>query len=243
MTIEIVPLRHADEIVAADDLATLVLDASPPLRDGDIVVVTHKAVSKNEGRIVDLGSVQPSARATEIAADHSDPRLVEVILRESRRILRQRGPLLVVETHHGLVCANAGVDRSNAPRPDAVVLLPSDPDASASRLRDALQRRTETRLGVIVADTMGRAWREGIVGTAIGASGLETLRELAGGVDPNGYQLTSTVIAIADELAAAADLAFGKLDRVPFVLIRGFSGTGGGSAREVIRQPERDLFR
>jgi coenzyme F420-0:L-glutamate ligase/coenzyme F420-1:gamma-L-glutamate ligase len=243
MTIEIVPLRHAGEIVAADDLATLVIDASPPLRDGDIVVVTHKAVSKNEERVVDLADVQPSARAVEIAADHSDPRLVEVILGESRRILRQRGPLLVVETHHGLVCANAGVDRSNAPRPDAVVLLPSDPDASASRLRGALEQRTQTRLGVIVADTMGRAWREGIVGTAIGSSGLETLRDLAGAVDPNGYELTSTAVAIADELAAAADLAFGKLDRVPFVLIRGFSAAGDGFARQVIRHPERDLFR
>ncbi len=243
MTIEIVPLGLADEIVESDDLAALVLGASPPLRDGDIVVVTHKAVSKNEGRVVDLGGVQPSARAVDVAASHSDPRLVEVILRESRRILRQRGPLLVVETHHGLVCANAGVDQSNAPRPDAVVLLPTDPDESASRLRTALEARTHTRLGVIVADTMGRAWREGIVGTAIGASGLETLRQLAGTVDPNGYQLNSTVVAIADELAAAADLAFGKLDRVPFVLIRGYPAAGDGSARQVIRRPERDLFR
>jgi coenzyme F420-0:L-glutamate ligase/coenzyme F420-1:gamma-L-glutamate ligase len=243
MTIEIVPLGLAGEIVESDDLASLVLDASPPLRDGDIVVITHKAVSKNEGRVVDLGDVQPSVHAVEVAADHSDPRLVEVILRESRRILRQRGPLLVVETHHGLVCANAGVDRSNAPRPDAVILLPIDPDESASRLRLALETRTHTRIGVIVADTMGRAWREGIVGTAIGASGLETLRELAGAVDPNGYELNSTVVAIADELAAAADLAFGKLDRVPFALIRGYSAVGNGSARKVIRPPERDLFR
>jgi coenzyme F420-0:L-glutamate ligase/coenzyme F420-1:gamma-L-glutamate ligase len=243
MTIEILPLGLAGDIVESDDLAALILGSSPPLYDGDIVVVTHKAVSKNEGRVVDLGDVQPSARAVEVAASHSDPRLVEVILRESRRILRQRGPLLVVETHHGLVCANAGVDRSNAPRPDSVVLLPSDPDASASRLRVALETRTHTRLGVIVADTMGRAWREGTVGTAIGASGVETLRDLTGAVDPNGYELNSTVVAIADELAAAADLAFGKLDRVPFVLIRGYAAAGNGSARQVIRAPERDLFR
>ena len=243
MTIEIVPLRLADDISESHDLAALVLAVSPPLRDGDIVVVTHKAVSKNEGRVIDLGTVQPSARAVEVAADHSDPRLVEVILRESRRILRQRGPLLVVETHHGLVCANAGVDRSNAPQPDAVVLLPSDPDASAARLRAALEAETGARLGVVVADTMGRAFREGIVGTAIGASGLETLRNLAGAVDPNGYMMSNTVVAIADELAAAADLAFGKLDRVPFVLIRGYSATGHGSASQLIRRPERDLFR
>jgi coenzyme F420-0:L-glutamate ligase/coenzyme F420-1:gamma-L-glutamate ligase len=243
MTIEIVPLRLADDISESDDLAALVLAVAPPLRDGDIVVVTHKAVSKNEGRVIHLATVQPSARAVEVAADHSDPRLVEVILRESRRILRQRGPLLVVETHHGLVCANAGVDRSNAPQPDAVVLLPSDPDASADRLRSALEAETGARLGVVLADTMGRAFREGIVGTAIGASGLETLRDLAGAVDPNGYTMSNTVVAIADELAAAADLAFGKLDRVPFVLIRGYSAAGHGSASQLIRRPERDLFR
>jgi coenzyme F420-0:L-glutamate ligase/coenzyme F420-1:gamma-L-glutamate ligase len=243
MTIEIVPLRLADDISESDDLAALVLAVAPPLRDGDIVVVTHKAVSKNEGRVIHLATVQPSARAVEVAADHSDPRLVEVILRESRRILRQRGPLLVVETHHGLVCANAGVDRSNAPQPDAVVLLPSDPDASADRLRSALEAETGARLGVVLADTMGRAFREGIVGTAIGASGLETLRDLVGAVDPNGYTMSNTVVAIADELAAAADLAFGKLDRVPFVLIRGYSAAGHGSASQLIRRPERDLFR
>jgi coenzyme F420-0:L-glutamate ligase/coenzyme F420-1:gamma-L-glutamate ligase len=243
MIIEIVPLRLADDISETDDLAALVLAVSPPLRDGDIVVVTHKAVSKNESRVIDLGTVQPSARAVEVAADHSDPRLVEVILRESRRILRQRGPLLVVETHHGLVCANAGVDRSNAPQPDAVVLLPSDPDASADRLRAALEAETGARLGVVVADTMGRAFREGIIGTAIGASGLEALRDLTGAVDPNGYTMSNTVVAIADELAAAADLAFGKLDRVPFVLIRGYSAAGHGSASQLIRHPERDLFR
>jgi coenzyme F420-0:L-glutamate ligase/coenzyme F420-1:gamma-L-glutamate ligase len=243
MTIEIIPLRIAREIDESDDLASLVLDASPPLRDGDIIVVTHKAVSKNEGRVVDLGEVRPSAEAVERAGDHSDPRLVEVVLRESRHILRQRGPLLVVETHHGLVCANAGVDRSNAPRPDAVVLLPVDPDASAARLRAALEATTHLRLAVVVADTMGRAWREGIVGTAIGAGGLETLRDLAGAVDPNGRELNTTVVAIADEVAAAADLAFGKLERVPFVLIRGCAALGDGSAEQLIRRPERDLFR
>jgi coenzyme F420-0:L-glutamate ligase/coenzyme F420-1:gamma-L-glutamate ligase len=243
MTIEIVPLTLARDIDETDDLASLILGVAPSLRTGDILVVTQKAVSKNEGRVVDLGDVQPSARAVEVAADHSDPRLVEVVLRESRRILRQRGPLLVVETHHGLVCANAGVDRSNAPRADAVVLLPIDPDASAARLRSALEMRTDTVLGVIVADTMGRAFRDGIVGTAIGASGVETLRDLGGAVDPNGRELRTTVVAIADELAAAADLAFGKLDRVPFVLVRGFAAGGSGSAQEVIRPADRDLFR
>jgi coenzyme F420-0:L-glutamate ligase/coenzyme F420-1:gamma-L-glutamate ligase len=243
VTIEIIPLKVAVEITAADDLATMVLAAAPPLRDGDIIAVTHKAVSKAEGRVVDLADVAPSARAVEMAEDHSDPRLVELILRESRRVLRRRGPLLIVETHHGLVCANAGIDRSNAPRPDAVVLLPMDPDESARRLRAALEAATHARLGVVVADTMGRAWREGIVGTAIGSSGLEPLHGMLGEVDPNGYELASTVVAIADELAAAADLAFGKLDRVPFVLIRGYVTHGDGAAQQLIREPERDLFR
>lgn len=243
MSIEILPVEVDLEITPDSDLAGLVLDAAPPLRDDDIVAVTHKAVSKHEGRVVELGSVTPSPDAIEIASDHSDPRLVEVILAESRRILRQRGPLLVVETHHGIVCANAGVDRSNAPRPDTVVLLPHDPDESALRLRSALEDRSGARIGVIVADTMGRAWREGIVGTAIGVSGLAPLHQLVGQVDPNGYELTSTVIAVADELAAAADLAFGKLERVPFVLIRGYRAGGDGTARELIREPARDLFR
>ena len=243
MTLEVHPLRVDAEITEADDLAELVLASAPPLHTGDVVVVTHKAVSKNEGRVVDLGTVAPSSRAIAMAADHSDARLVEVILRESRTVIRQRGPLIVSETHHGLVCANAGVDRSNAPRADAVVLLPRDPDASALRLRRGLAARSGVDVGVVVADTMGRAWREGIVGTAIGVSGVEALRALAGAVDPNGYELSSTVVAVADELAAAADLVLGKLERVPFALVRGFDGAGEGRGRDLIRDPARDLFR
>ena len=243
MSIEILPLAVAEEITAAHDLADLVLTAAPPLLEGDIVVVTHKAVSKSEGRVADLTDVVPSEEARARAADHSDPRLVELIIRESRRILRQRGPLFVTETRQGMVCANAGIDRSNAPRPDTVVLLPTDPDASACALRTRLVERARCTVAVVIADTMGRAWREGIVGTAIGLCGLDPLRAMAGEVDPNGYELASTVVALADELAAAADLAFGKLDRVPFVLIRGFVAGGEGSAQQLIREPERDLFR
>lgn len=243
MSIEITPLGLARDIDEADDLAALVLDVAPPLRDGDVIAVTHKAVGKSEGRVIDLGNVTPSPRAVTLAGEHSDPRVVELILGESRRILRQRASLFVVETHSGLVCANAGIDRSNAPRPGSVVLLPRDPDASAHRLRAELQVRTGARLGVVIADTMGRAWREGIVGTAIGASGIDSLRQMIGAVDPNGYELTSTEIAIADELAAAADLAFGKLDRVPFALIRGLQVAGDGNAAQLIRAPSRDLFR
>ncbi|HWF58006.1 MAG TPA: coenzyme F420-0:L-glutamate ligase [Candidatus Dormibacteraeota bacterium] len=243
MTVEIIPVKVDVEIGAADDLARLVLESAPPLQDGDVIVVTHKAVSKSEGRVVDLDTVAPSARAHTLAGSHSDPRLVELILRESRDVLRQRGPLFVVETAHGLVCANAGIDRSNAPRPGAVVLLPRDPDASAQALRARLEAATSRRLAVIVADTMGRAWREGIVGTAIGASGLTPLLELFGQVDPNGYVLASTAIAVADELAAAADLVLGKLERVPTAIIRGYPIAGEGSAQTLIRERAQDLFR
>lgn len=243
MSVEILPIRFETEVTTGQDLATMVVDGFPPLQDGDVVVVTHKAVSKSEGAVVDLGGVVPSARAVELAGTHSDPRLVEVILGESTEVLRQRGPLLVVVTRHGFVCANAGIDRSNAPRPDSVVLLPRDPDGSAAGLRAELEARTGRRLGVVIADTMGRAWREGIVGTAIGASGLGPLRELAGEVDPNGYVLATTAVAVADELAAAADLVLGKLDRVPAALVRGYALVGEGDAAQLIRDPALDLFR
>lgn len=243
MTIEIIPVEVDVEITFADDLAMLVLKSAPPLQDNDVIVVTHKAVSKAEGRVVDLETVDPSPRARDLAGNHSDARLVELILRESRQILRQRGPLFVVETGRGLVCANAGIDRSNAPRPNAVVLLPRDPDGSAQALRAQLESSTGLRLAVIVADTMGRAWREGIVGTAIGVSGLTPLLELFGQADPNGYVLASTAVAVADELAAAADLVLGKLARVPAAVIRGYAVAGEGSAQTLIRDRAQDLFR
>ena len=151
--------------------------------------------------------------------------------------------MLITETRHGFVCANAGVDLSNAPGEDVAVLLPEDPDASAARLRAELERRTGARLAVIVADTMGRTLRRGIVGTAIGVSGLEALRSYAGSVDPTGYELRTTAVAVADELAAAADLVIGKLERVPAALVRGYAGEGDGSGRDLVRDASDDLFR
>lgn len=242
MSIEILPLPVAGEIETGADLAALVLDAGPPLLDGDVVVLTHKAVSKAEGRIVDLSDVVPSPLALEFAEDGGDPRQIEVVLRESKRVVRRRGSLLICETHHGFICASAGVDRSNTPGDDLVVLLPEDPDASAARIREALRARTGRTVGVIVADTMGRPLRNGILGTAIGVSGVEALRSLQGDIDPNGYELRTTQVAIADELAAAADLVFGKLERVPAALIRGYAGRGDGTACELIRSADRDLF-
>lgn len=242
MRIEIIPVHIEDEIVQGDDLAAMIHAQSGLLHDSDVVVVTQKAVSKAEGQVVDLAGVEPSAEAVELAGSDTDPRVVEVILRESQRVVRHRGPLIITQTHHGFICASAGVDRSNAPRPDSVVLLPREPDASARALRDRLQELSGARLAVVIADTMGRPLREGIVGTAIGSSGIEPLRDLAGLVDPNGYQLSTTVVAVADELASAADLVLGKLERVPAAVIRGLRVTGDGPASLLIRDRSRDLF-
>jgi coenzyme F420-0:L-glutamate ligase/coenzyme F420-1:gamma-L-glutamate ligase len=242
VTIEIIPVHIEQEISQGDDLAALINARSVPLDDGDVVVITQKAVSKAEGQVVDLAGVEPSAEALELAGSDTDPRIVEVILRESQRVVRHRGPLIITETHHGFICASAGVDRSNAPRPDSVVLLPRQPDASARVLRERLEALSGASLAVIIADTMGRPLREGIVGTAVGASGVEPLRDLAGLVDPNGYKLSTTIVAVADELASAADLVLGKLDRVPAAVIRGYALSGDGPASLLIRERSRDLF-
>jgi coenzyme F420-0:L-glutamate ligase / coenzyme F420-1:gamma-L-glutamate ligase len=241
--LEVLALAHAGEIAAGTDLAGMVLAAAPPLETGDVVVVTHKAVSKSEGQVVDLATVEPSIEAIELSADGGDARMAELVLRESRGIVRRRGGLLIAETHHGFVCASAGIDRSNGPAAGWAVLLPQDPDASAARLRAELERRTGVRLAVIVADTMGRALRRGTVGTAIGVSGLEALRSYAGAFDPTGYELRTTAVAVADELAAAADLVIGKLERAPAALIRGYSADGDGSGRDLVRDATDDLFR
>jgi coenzyme F420-0:L-glutamate ligase/coenzyme F420-1:gamma-L-glutamate ligase len=193
--------------------------------------------------VVDLKGIEPSARARELAGERGDPRRVEVVLREAMRILRSRPPLVIAETSHGFVCASAGVDASNAPEPDTVVLLPDDPDVSAAGLRAELERRTGCRLGVVVTDTFGRAWRRGIANVAIGAAGIEVLRDLRGQHDPAGYELHTTVIAVADELAAAAELAMGKTNRIPVAVVRGLDVIGDGRGRDLVLPPELDLFR
>jgi len=244
MTVSIVPLRMAAEIRAGDDLAALLLGCGEVLVDGDVVCVTHKAIAKAEGRIARLGEIEPSHYARTIAGEHGDPRHIELVLRESTRIVRQRRALVIAETRQGMVCANAGLDRSNTAGHDEVVLLPLDPDASAAGLRAALEERTGRRLAVVIADTVGRAWRVGIVGTAIGAAGIAPVRDYAGTVDPNGYLLRATTVAIADEVAAAADLVFGKVERVPAAIVRGVDlGDGEGGASDLIREPGGDLFR
>jgi coenzyme F420-0:L-glutamate ligase/coenzyme F420-1:gamma-L-glutamate ligase len=240
--ISVIPIEGLPEIAKGDDLVALIAGAAT-LEDGDVVCVAHKIVSKAEGRVARLDEVVPSEQAHELAGKDGDARRVEIVLREATRVLRSRPPLVIAETRHGFVCASAGVDASNAPAAGMVVLLPEDADASAARLRAGLEEQTGKSLGVIVTDTFGRAWRFGIANVAIGAAGIEVLRDLRGEHDPVGYELHSTVIAVADEIAAAAELAMGKTERVPVVVVRGLDVAGEGTAADLVMPPEQDLFR
>jgi coenzyme F420-0:L-glutamate ligase/coenzyme F420-1:gamma-L-glutamate ligase len=239
--ISIRPVLGLPEIGEGDDLAELIAERAE-LEDGDVLVVAQKAVSKAEGRVVRLADVEPSERARELAG-REDARRHEVILRESARIVRSRPPLVITETRHGFVCASAGVDSSNAPERETVVLLPLDPDASAALLREQLRELTGAEVGVIVSDSFGRAWRQGTTDVAIGAAGIRPLLDLKGTRDRVGYELHATVIAVADELAGAAQLVLGKTDGVPAAVIRGVDARGEGTASELVMPAERDLFR
>ena len=228
--VRIVPLLGIPEIAEGDDLSALLGDAieeAGGVVAGDVLVVAQKAVSKAEGRV---------ARVPE-------ERHVEAVLAEAARVRRRRDDFIVAETRHGFVCASAGVDRSNTPGDDWVVLLPLDPDASARSLREALGRRFGVAPGVIVTDSFGRAWRQGTTDVAIGVAGMEPLLDLRGQPDARGRELQGTVIAVADELAGAAELVMGKARRVPAALIRGYDvPAGDGTARGLVMPPERDLF-
>ena len=239
--ISIVAVEGIQELEEGDDLAAFVAERAE-LEDGDVVVVAQKAVSKIEGRVVRLDDVVPSERARELAGG-TDPRRLEVILQESVRLVRTRPPLVISETRHGFVCASAGVDQSNAPEAGMLVLLPVDPDASAARLRDGLRERTGRFVGVIVADSFGRAWRHGTTDVAVGAAGVLVLLDLHGERDRVGYELHATVIALADEIAGAAQLVMGKLDGVPVAVVRGLDVAGEESARDLVMPADRDLFR
>lgn len=243
--IRVVPLAGMPELEEGDDLAQHLADSAARvggLETGDVVVVAQKAVSKVEGRVLHLETVQPSAEARRLAGD-GDARRVEVILRESRRVVRSRPPLLIVETRHGFVCASAGVDLSNAKGPDTVVLLPIDPDASARRLREGLATRTGVEVGVVVSDSFGRPFRQGTTDVALGVAGLEPLRDLRGTHDAAGYELHATQIATADEIAGAAELVMGKSAGVPAAIVRGLAVRGDGAGRDLVMPAERDLFR
>ncbi len=246
MSVELIPINGLPDVLPGTDLSALFDDT--PLAEGDILVLAQKIVSKAERRLVDLATVKPSAQARAVALrTEKDARLVHLIIQESNRIIRMRPGVLIVEDVRGWVCANAGIDRSNVPQGaqgEHVCLLPSDPDRSASDLRASLQTKRGVTVGVLIADSHGRAWREGTVGVAIGASGLQALRDLRGASDRYGYQLQHTLVATADEIAAAASLLMGQSDEgVPAVLVRGLTAAGDGRARDLQRDLRRDLFR
>jgi coenzyme F420-0:L-glutamate ligase/coenzyme F420-1:gamma-L-glutamate ligase len=243
--IRVIPLHGIPELEEGDDLGALLVKAAERaggLESDDVLVVVQKAVSKVEGRVVRLSDVEPSEKARELAGGE-DPRRMEVILRESREIVRTRPPLVIAETAHGFVCASAGVDASNAKGSDTVILLPLDPDASARRLREGVRERTGVDVGVIVSDSFGRPWRLGTTDVALGISGLEPLRDLRGERDSAGYELHSTQIAVADEIAAAAELVMGKTDGIPAAIVRGVRVSGDGSGADLLMPRDRDLFR
>lgn len=240
--ISLLPVHGLPEIQAGDDLGALIA-ARAELADGDVVVVAQKAVSKAEGRIVRIDELEPSAKAVELAGDERDPREVEAVLREAKRIVRERGPLVIAETQHGFICASAGVDHSNAPEPGTLVLLPLDPDASARELRRRLRELTGRTVGVVVTDSFGRPFRQGTTDVALGVAGIPALLDLRGTTDRVGYVLRSSRVAIADEIAAAADLARGKAEGVPVVIVRGLALDGDGTGQEIVIEPELDLFR
>ncbi len=244
--VRVIGLSGLPELEEGDDLGQLLADACARvggLEPGDVVVVAQKAVSKVEGRIVHLADVVPSSRAVELAGAEGDPRQVEVILQESVEIVRSRPPLVIARTRHGFVCASAGVDASNAKGPDTVILLPLDPDASAAALRTRLTELTEVAPGVIVSDSFGRAWRQGTTDVALGAAGITALRDLRGTCDTRGYELSSTMIALADEIAGAAELVMGKASGVPAAIVRGVDAAGDGRASDLVMPQDRDLFR
>jgi coenzyme F420-0:L-glutamate ligase / coenzyme F420-1:gamma-L-glutamate ligase len=235
VTITVLPVEGIPEVRAGDDLAALIRDAAE-LEQGDVLVVAQKVVSKAEGRVVRLEEVDASDQAVELAAER-DPRELEVVLREAVRVVRSRPPLVIAETPQGFVCASAGVDHSNAPERDTLVLLPVDPDASARRLSESLG------VAVIVSDSFGRPFRQGTTDVAIGVAGLAPLLDLRGVRDPAGYELRTTMIAVADEIAGAAELVMGKTAGIPAAIVRGLHTSGEGSARDLVMPADRDLFR
>ena len=242
--LELIAVEGLPEVRPGDDLGRMISERAT-LSAGDIIVVAQKVVSKSEGRLVKLAGVEVSDEAVRISAGliaKPDPRMVQVVLDESVRVLRSER-VLITETRHGYVCANSGVDHSNVGAADVVTLLPVDPDASAERLRAALRELTGVEVGVIISDTFGRPWRLGIVNVALGLAGLPALIDLRGTDDDAGLPLHATVLAIADDIAASAGLAMGKTARTPAVVVRGLALHGAGSGRDLIRPAVEDLFR
>ena len=247
--IELIALEGIPEVAAGADVSAMVADAAAGTRveigDGDVLVITQKIVSKAEGRLVKLASVTPSDFARDWATRWGkDPRQIELVLRESAAIVRMGpGGLIISRTRHGLVCANAGVDVSNVGGGEVAALLPEDPDASARRIRDGIRARTGASPAVIISDSFGRPWRNGIVNVAIGSAGMEALLDLRGEPDVAGRQMQATIIAVADELASAADLAGGKVAQLPVVIVRGYEWRASQAGASVlVMDADRDLF-
>jgi coenzyme F420-0:L-glutamate ligase/coenzyme F420-1:gamma-L-glutamate ligase len=248
--IEIIGIEGIPEIRKGDDLARIIFDATEkqktPLRGGDVLVVTSKIVSLAEGKVVDLRSIEPSQFAKEIANRmEKDPRQVEVILRESKSIVRMTRNHLIVETKHGFVCANAGVDKSNVKGDNIVATLPDDPDLSSKRIRDGVEKLGGANVAVVMSDTFGRSLRRGVANVAIGVAGLEPILDLRGTSDMYGYKLRVTQIAVADELAASAELVMGKANWIPAVIVRGYAyqESRNSLAKALILPQEEDIFR
>jgi coenzyme F420-0:L-glutamate ligase/coenzyme F420-1:gamma-L-glutamate ligase len=247
--IRVIGLPGLPSITPGNDLAALIHEAvrtaEIPLHEGDVLVVTQKIVSKAEGCLIALQDVMPSPLAECYAQQwEKDARNVEVVLRQSRRIVKMDRGVIIAETHHGFICANAGVDQSNMDGQDIVAVLPPDPDVSARAIRQGLRELSGVDVAVIISDTFGRPWREGLVNVAIGLAGIAAVKDYTGMHDAQGYELKVTALAIADELAATAELVMNKLDNIPVAIIRGYDyPRGEGSLAQLVRDPERDLFR
>jgi coenzyme F420-0:L-glutamate ligase/coenzyme F420-1:gamma-L-glutamate ligase len=249
-SLQIMPVEHIGEVTANTNLAVTIADAlkkqSVTLENKDILVITQKVVSKAEGRIIDLRKIEPSDFAKKIAKYYQkEPAHIEVILRETKRIVRMDHGVIITETHNGFICANAGVDESNVGNNKFVTLLPSDPDASAKKLYEDISRITKIKkIGIIISDTWGRPWREGQVNFAIGLYGIEPLKDYRLKKDTYGYEMKASIIAVADELASASELVTGKISKMPVSLIRGYAFEFTQSnAKPLLRDPEKDMFR
>lgn len=247
--VRLIPIPFAGEIVAGDSISDHLIESMRTLRlrfePGDILVVKHKIVSKSEGLLVDLATIEPSEESVAWAKQYDlDARVIELALRESRAVIRRRNGVLITETRHGFLCANSGIDVSNVDGGRHALLLPEDPDRSAANLRRTLKKRTGISIPVIITDSFGRPWREGLTDFAIGISGMKPLRDDRGRRDSHGYKLKASVEAVADELACAAGLVCGKLNRAPACIVRGFHyDSGSGGIQPLLRSPESDLFR
>jgi len=247
--IKIIGLTGIPVIRSSDNLTDIILTAARrqgvKISDGDVIVITQKIVSKAEGRLINLDEVSPSSFALEIAKKTGkDPRYVDVILKETKNIVKITNKILIVETKHGFVCANAGVDRSNVSKHEIVALLPKNPDKSAKQIRNEIKRKIGVEVAVIISDTFGRPWREGHINVAVGVAGMKPITDYRGKKDMFGYVLKVTTMAIADELTSAAELVMGKTDGVPVAILKGFKyPKGNGTAKELVRPLEKDLFR